>query len=50
MNKIKLAFISPTKWITTLGSQGDFQLGLAHLLDRHQATIMKEPYLIRANK
>lgn len=37
MNKIKLAFISPTKWITTLGSQGDFQLGLAHLLDRHQS-------------
>lgn len=31
---MRLAFITPTKWINQFGKQGDFQLGLAHLMDR----------------
>jgi len=34
---MKLAFIAPTKYVREFSSQGDFQLGLAHLLDRHSS-------------
>ncbi len=34
---IKLSFISPTKYIRTLGAQSDFTLALSHLIDRHES-------------
>lgn len=34
---MKLAFITPIKWINQFGNQGDFHLALSHLLDRFKA-------------